>query len=119
MVSEQDIVGVCIFCEHNVDFFESHVSAPGYGKCWHWTCEVREFSKPDSTWYNFEAQQVLECLEFLENTGYSSLAEWALDSDYEYNQELGIWLDEYSNPVRIAQNLFFAMEQALYVGEEG
>jgi hypothetical protein len=117
MVSEQDIVGVCVFCEDNVSFFESHVSSPHYGQCWHFNCEVKEFSEPSSIWFGFKMDQVLECLMYLDDMGYSSVPEWAKDSDYEYNQEMGVWLDEYSNPVMIGRNLFYAMEQALYAGE--
>lgn len=117
MVSEQDIVGVCVFCEDNVSFFESHVTSPHYGKHWHFGCEVKEFSNPGSTWFGVEIDQILECLKYLDDTGYSSVPEWAKDSNYEYRGELDLWLDEDSNPVLIGHKLLFAMEQALYAGE--
>jgi hypothetical protein len=114
MVSEQDIVGVCVLCEDNVSLLESHVSNPHYGQFWHFNCEVKEFSEPSSIWFGFEMDQILECLKYLDDTGYSSVQEWAKDSNYEYREEVDLWLDEDSNPVLIGHKLFYAMEQALY-----
>lgn len=50
---------------------------------------------------------------YLEYNGYEGISEWALDSDYEYNQELDVWLDEYCNVVDPYQQFFSAIESEL------
>ena len=50
--------------------------------------------------------------EYLETNGYRNVAEWALDSDYEYREELDIWLDEWGNIVDPRQQLIAAIESA-------
>ena len=48
--------------------------------------------------------------KYLENSGYKSVEEWALDSDYVYDDNEDIWLDEEGNVVDIEQKLWYTID---------
>lgn len=50
---------------------------------------------------------------FLKEWGYKNVEEWALDSDYEYDDNIDVWFDEEGNPVDIEEKLYYAIEASL------
>jgi|GEM_PF-6264910 len=57
--------------------------------------------------------------EYLKANGYRNVAEWALDSDYEYRQEIDCWIDEYGNIIDPRQQLLAAIETMLEYDKGG
>lgn len=49
--------------------------------------------------------------KYLDENGYSSVAHWAIDSGYEYRQEIGYWIDEYGNVVDVDEYIFHVIEE--------
>lgn len=55
----------------------------------------------------------IDMQEFLTKWGYKSVEEWALDSDYEYDDDEDVWFDEEGWPVDIEAKLYYAIESSL------
>lgn len=52
--------------------------------------------------------------EYLRDNEYANIGEWALDSDYYYDNVSGIWFDEHQSAVDIELEFYFALEAAGY-----
>jgi len=52
--------------------------------------------------------------EYLDANGYRNVAEWALDSDYEYDESSDLWTDEEGNIIDPYSQLIGAIESARY-----
>lgn len=52
--------------------------------------------------------------EYLRNNEYADIGEWALDSNYCYNNVSGIWFDENYSAVNIELEFYYALEAAGY-----
>lgn len=47
--------------------------------------------------------------DYLKATGYDSVEDWALDSNYYYNDDYDVWCDDEGNPVEIRMMLLGAI----------
>lgn len=48
--------------------------------------------------------------QYLEESGYQSIEEWALDSGCHYDKDEGIWFDEDDCPINIAEKLWYILD---------
>lgn len=48
--------------------------------------------------------------KYLAENDYSSIEEWAMDSDYRYDKNTDIWYDEEGNGVSIAEKLWYVID---------
>jgi hypothetical protein len=48
--------------------------------------------------------------KYLAENDYSSIEEWAMDSDYRYDKNTDIWYDEEGNGVNIAEKLWYVID---------
>lgn len=56
-------------------------------------------------------KQATKLGSWLADSGYASLVEWGLDSDY-YMDKDGVWFDDNANEVDIFTQAYYAMEAA-------
>jgi hypothetical protein len=47
---------------------------------------------------------------YLKACGYKSVEEWALDSDFEYDDDQDVWFNEDGNPVDIEEQLYYVID---------
>jgi hypothetical protein len=47
---------------------------------------------------------------FLKACGYKSVEEWALDSDFEYDDDQDIWFNDEGHPVDIEEQLYYVID---------
>jgi hypothetical protein len=47
---------------------------------------------------------------YLKACGYKSVEEWALDSDFEYDDDQDIWFNDEGNPVDIEEQLYYVID---------
>lgn len=58
-------------------------------------------------------ERVIDMDKYLNDNGYDSIEAWALDSDYVYDDNQDIWLDEEENIVDIEQKLWYVLDSLL------
>jgi hypothetical protein len=47
---------------------------------------------------------------YLKAWGYKNVEEWALDSDFEYDDDEDIWFNDEGNPVDIEEQLYYVID---------
>lgn len=68
--------------------------------------ERRPKSRSKSLWADADE----ELASWLEDRGYTDEEEWALDSDYVYDDNEDVWYDDDGNPVDLQEKLWYIID---------